>query len=169
MGSENRGLKLPFNKDFQKLLKMDRIKRITPVKSIKEVKNIQEIDSIEEIDEDVAESFIKTHGLVNTLDESEDEEAENRIVPALPDSEEDSPGNSEISKIKKEIENEDEIVNILQGGIEKERQRLKVLEDVKQSHDDTRNSKIEEYNKLVQELENRNMIDSSEEVEDIQV
>ena len=87
----------------------------------------------------------------------------------LPDSEEDSPGNSEISKIKKEIENEDEIVNILQGGIDKERQRLKVLEDVKQSHDDTRNSKIEEYNKLVQELENRNMIDSSEEVEDIQV
>ena len=144
------------------------------MKSIQELTNIQEIADISEIDQDVAERFIKAQGLVNTLDKSR--LSENRIVPAIPDpvSEENSyedsmEENSSVEKLKKEIEEEDRIEKILKKGIEEESRKLKVLEDVKESHDHARENKITQYNLLVQQLKNRNIIDSSEEVKDIQV
>ena len=145
------------------------IKSISPLKSIKELTNIQEIADISEIDQDIAERFIKTQGLINKLQEPGI--SENRIVPAIPDpvSEEDSMEDSSRIKIKKEIEFEDKIKKILMMGIEKANKKLKALKEVKKSHDLVRENKIQQYDSLVQQLENRNMIDSSDEVENIQV
>ena len=145
------------------------IKSIFPLKSIKELTNIQEIDDISEIDQDVAERFIKTQGLVNSLDDKMG--SENRIVPAVADpvSEEDSEEDSPMVKIKKEIEDENKIKRILEKGIRKEKKKLQALEEVKESHDFIRENKIQKYKSLVDQLKNRNIIDSSGEVKDIQV
>ena len=150
-----------------------KIKSISPLRSIKELTNIQEIADISEIDQDIAERFIKTQGLINKLHESGI--SENRIVPAIPDpvseetSMEDSMEDSSRIKIKKEIEFEDKIEKILMMGIEKENKKLKALKEIKKSHDLIREDKIQQYDSLVQQLENRNMIDSSDEVKNIQV
>ena len=162
--SENRAL------NILQILNIDgKIKSISPLRSIKELTNIQEIADISEIDQDIAERFIKTQGLINKLHESGI--SENRIVPAIPDpvSEENSMEDSSRIKIKKEIEFEDKIEKILMMGIEKENKKLKALEEVKKSHDLVRENKIQQYNSLVKQLENRNMIDSSDEVKNIQV
>ncbi len=146
------------------------IKNISPLKSIKELTNIQEIADISEIDQDVAERFIKTQGLVNSLDDKM--VSENRIVPAIADpvSEEDSIENSNsMVKIKKEIEDENKIKKILEKGIRMEKKKLLALKEVKESHDFIRENKIQKYKSLVDQLKNRNIIDSSGEVKDIQV
>ena len=150
-----------------------KIKSISQLKSIKELTNIQEIADISEIDQDVAERFIKTQGLVNTLDKSKQE---NKIVPAMPDpvSEEDSmessmEDSSMVNKLKKEIEDENKMRDILEKGIRKEKKKLLALEKVKESHDVEREKKIQKYKSLVDQLKNRNIIDSSKEVQDIQV
>merc|ERR1712147_611189 len=73
-----------------------------------------------------------------------------------------------INKIKKEIENENKMRDILEKGIMKEKKKLLALEKVKESHDAEREKKIQKYKSLVDQMKNRNIIDSSEEVQDIQ-
>ena len=129
--------------DIQEVENMEDLRSMLAVKGIKEVKNIQEIENIEEIDNKVAEKFINNENLQNEIDEGET-------------TAEDPMDEEEI--LQEQADAEGEVVDLLDSEINKEKQKVQVLEQVKENH-------LHIYEDLIDKIEAA----LNEKVEDVQV
>ena len=173
--------------NIQKIKKMEAIKKMLPVKNMQEVINIEEVKNIEEIDDDVADKFIFDESLENEIigsneiieppepdimdtvdgdeggyggeEEFHDEFLDNEGIPFKGDL--DDP---EAIDLVDGIEDEEEIVDLLEGKKETEEAKLDVLDAVQERHVAKRDHLIAKYHGLAAQIEER----LNEDVEDIQ-
>ena len=174
--------------NIQKIKKMEAIKKMLPVKNMQEVINIDEVKNIEEIDDDVADQFIVDESLENEIigsseiiieppepdiidtvdgdeggyggeEEFHDEFLDNEGIPFKGDL--DDP---EAIDLVDGIEDEEEIVDLLEGKKETEEAKLDVLDAVQERHVAKRDHLIAKYHGLAAQIEER----LNEDVEDIQ-
>ena len=159
-----------------------------PVKNMQEIINIDEVKNIEEIDDDVADQFIVDESLENEIigsneiieppepdimdtvdgdeggyggeEEFHDEFLDNEGIPFKGDL--DDP---EAIDLVDGIEDEEEIVDLLEGKKETEEAKLDVLDAVQERHVAKRDHLIAKYHGLAAQIEER----LNEDVEDIQV
>ena len=170
--------------NIQKIKKMEAIKKMLPVNNMQEIINIDEVKHIEEIDDDVADKFIDDESLVNVItgndgygeddiigtvdgdeggyggeEEFHDEFLDNEGIPFKGDL--DDP---EAIDLVDGIEDEEEIVDLLEGKKETEEAKLDVLDAVQERHVAKRDHLIAKYHGLAAQIEER----LNEDVEDIQ-
>ena len=175
--------------NIQKIKNMEAIKKMLPVKNMQEIINIDEVKNIEEIDDDVADKFIFDESLENEIigsneiiieeppepdiidtvdgdeggyggeEEFHDEFLDNEGIPFKGDL--DDP---EAIDLVDGIEDEEEIVDLLEGKKETEEAKLDVLDAVQERHVAKRDHLIAKYHGLAAQIEER----LNEGVEDIQ-
>ena len=120
-------------KSIQEVENMEELRSMLEVNNIKEIENIQEIENIEEIDDGVAEKFIRSENLQNQINrESADAEEET--------------GSSEGDNLQEQANTEEELIDLLDSGIDTEKEKVHVLEQIKENHQ-------HKYEELIDQIE----------------
>jgi len=125
-------------KELGDIESIDEIVDMLPIESMKEIKSLKEVLSMEEIDEDIAEEFIKEHGLSNLVAESQ--------------------GHSDTpleKKLKGAIQKDTEIEEVIENEIQAGEAKIEALEEKEEKIDSMLESVIEKEEIKLDELQNK--------------